>query len=73
MSNRLFGSFSYKRTSKFTGTVLSAKYTARHSMLNTRLGAMPDNDVKTPHPEAKLEQPAHPMSVRRSVQRGKIV
>jgi hypothetical protein len=63
-SNRLLGSFSYRRTSKFAVIELSLKYTVRHSMLKMRLGAVPDTEVNTPHPDAKFEQPLKPISVR---------
>ena len=49
-----------------------AKYTARHSTVNTRFGADPVTDVKIPHvPPGKLEHPAF-ASVLRSSQCGKI-
>ena len=64
-SNFRFGSFSYKRTSWFSVAVLSLNSTVRHSMLNIRLGAVPDTEVKTPQfPPGKLAQPLKPKSVR---------
>ena len=42
-----------------------ANNTVRHSMLNIRLGALPDTEVKIPQfPPGKLEQPLRPKSVR---------
>ena len=73
MSNRLFGSFLYKRTSKFAVLVLMAKRTACHSMLNMRLGAVPEIEVKMPHPFAQVEQPLKPVLVSRSCHKGKMV
>src|SRR5512147_1904409 len=66
-----FGLFSYRRISKFTA-VPPEKYTARHSMLKMRLGALPEVEVKTPHtPPGLPEQPAC-ASVRRSSHNPKI-
>src|SRR5882757_3580188 len=43
-------------------------------MLNMRLGAVPDTEVKTPQfPPGKLEQPLRPKSVRMSCHTGKMV
>ena len=67
-SNFRFGSFSYKRTSWFCVALLSLNKTVRHSMLNMRLGALPETDVKIPQfPPGKLAQPLRPRSVRWSV------
>src|ERR1700688_175424 len=70
MSKRLCPS--YNRNSKLAVWALLAKYTACHSMLRMRFGAVPDTDVKTPHPFAQVEQPLKPVSVRRSSQYGKM-
>jgi hypothetical protein len=71
-SNFWFGSFSYKRTSKFCAELTAKESTACHSMLKMRLGAVPETEVKTPQPFAQVEH-AKPASVRISCQRGKMV
>ena len=64
--------FSCSSTSKLAVDAGVAKYTARHSTVNTRFGADPVTDVKIPHvPPGKLEHPAF-ASVLRSSQCGKI-
>jgi len=64
--------FSCSSTSKLAGDAGVAKYTARHSTVNTRFGADPVTEVKIPHaPPGKLEHPAF-ASVLRSSQCGKI-
>src|SRR6267154_2435900 len=72
-SNRPFGSFSYRRTSKFCGAVSSQYSTVRHSMLKIRLGALPVTEVKMPHPLEKLSHPSPTTSERMSCHRGKTV
>jgi hypothetical protein len=73
MSKRLCGSFSYKRTSKFAVSLLMANRTACHSMLKMRFGAVPEMDVKMPHPFAQVEQPLKPVVVSKSCHKGKMV
>src|SRR4051812_14855592 len=51
------GPLSYRRTSKFAGRSGPLLNTARHSMLNMRLGLAPDTEVKMPQPLAKAEHP----------------
>src|SRR6266480_2872520 len=68
MSNRSCPS--YRRTSKSRALPGVLKYTARHSMLKTRLGAVPVVEVNMPQPPAKAEHPAPTWSVRRSSQYG---
>jgi hypothetical protein len=63
---------SYNLSSKLAVWALLKKYTACHSMLKTRFGAVPETDMKMPHPFAQVEQPLKPMSVRRSSQYGKM-
>jgi hypothetical protein len=73
-SNRPFGSFSYRRTSKFCGAVSSQYSTVRHSMFKMRFGALPVTDVKTPQvAPGKFAQPSKVASVRMSCHRGKMV
>ena len=73
-SNFRFGSFSYKRTSWFSVALLSLNNTVRHSILNIRLGALPDTEVKIPQfPPGKLAQPLRPKSVRWSCHTEKTV
>jgi len=42
-------------------------------MLNTRFGAVPEIDVKMPHPFAQVEQPSGYVSVPHSYHSAKIV
>jgi hypothetical protein len=73
-SNRPFGSFSYRRTSKFCGAPSSQYSVVRHSMLKMRLGALPVTEVKTPHvAPGKLAQPSEVASVTWSCHRAKMV
>jgi hypothetical protein len=73
-SNRWFGSFSYRRTSKFCGAVSSVNSTVRHSMLKMRFGALPVTEVKTPHvPPGKLAQPEEVAEVTWSCHKPKMV
>jgi hypothetical protein len=73
-SNFRFGSPSYRRASKFAVAEVAAKYTARHSILKIRFGAVPETDVNTPQvPPGKFAQPLKPISVRMSCHTGKMV
>jgi hypothetical protein len=58
--------------SKFSGLAGLAKSTALHSMLKMRLGALPDTEVKIPHPDVNAEHPVCVLVIRSS-QCGKIV
>jgi hypothetical protein len=60
------------RISMLAVDVAAAKYTARHSMLNMRFGALPLIDVKIPQPLENDAQPAPTWSVLRSSQNGAI-
>src|SRR3954452_23630535 len=61
---------SCSRISKLAVDAGVPKYTALHSMLKIRFGALPETDVYMPHvPPEKDAQPA-PVSVRRSSQNG---
>jgi len=54
-SNRWFSAgFSYRRTSKVCVADTSANSTVRHSMLKMRSGAVPETEVKMPHPVAQV-------------------
>ena len=72
-SNFRFGSFSYKRTSTSCGVLLVKLSSACHSMLKIRLGAVPEIEVKMPHPLAQAEHPIRSISVSNSVHSGKMV
>src|SRR5438045_1828043 len=71
MSNRLCPS--YNRTSKLAVEPVALKYTARHSMLKMRLGALPDSDVNMPHPPGNALHPVSAAIVSWSSQCAKIV
>src|SRR6266576_3112173 len=68
----MLGSFSYNRTSKFPACESFSRSTTCHSMLKIRLGALPEIDVKMPHPFAQVEQPVA-LPVYHSCQSAKMV